>query len=321
LIAAQNRVGAIGATVASVKDRLSEWPGSSVWVVADHCVDETAAEAEGAGAQVAVRSSGRLGTGPVIAWWMQRYEAIWESREAVVILGAESRLEAGSLDAMRRAIANGGDAAQAYLVPEGGADARSLEAWSKVLRQRIDDEARMRCGWSVPLRGTGMAFRCRVLAELAPRLRPSTEDQQLNLLLAARRARVELVPEAIVRDPQRQPQAGASRHCAHWFRQRLEVLISCRGEILTALTGGDLGSWFLLWPQFLRPRVLFIAARVLLLLVFPWLALAGLTMDAIYYLAGAAIVDHPRRYLLDLLAVPRYAGTWLYGLGIAMMRR
>ena len=55
LIAAHNEQGTIGPTVAALCERMVEWPGSEVWVVADRCTDETAAEAQAAGARVAVR--------------------------------------------------------------------------------------------------------------------------------------------------------------------------------------------------------------------------------------------------------------------------
>jgi len=78
---------------------------------------------------------------------------------------------------------------------------------------------------------------------------------------------------------------------------------------------------------FLRPKILFIGLRVLTLFVsalFPpwfWYAVVGLAMDLAYYLAGAAMVDNPRRYLLDLFAAPRYAAIWSYSFGIAVIRR
>ena len=318
LIAARNDAGRIGATVAALKAGLGEWPGSSLWVIADHCTDSTAAEAESSGAQVAVRSGGRSGQGAVIAWWLQRYEAIWQSREAIVIIGADGRLKSGSLSGLKAAIARGGDAAQSLVVPQVAPEARHLAGWSEVSTQCIDDEARWRCDWPVPIRGTGMVFRSRVLAELAPRLHPVTEDLELNLLLAARRIRVEFVREATVYDPPPSPPVETARP---GLRRRLQVLFNCRRELLTALTTGGLGNWFLLWPLLLRPRSLFVGARLILLLFVPWLALAGLAMDLVYYLAAAAIVDNPRRYLLDLLAVPRYGGIWLYDWGLAIMRR
>lgn len=321
LIAARDEAGTIGATVSSLKDHLSEWPGSSMWVIADRCTDETAVEAVGAGAQVAVRAGGRLGKGAVIAWWLQRYEAVWQSREAIVVLDADSRIREGSLRALRQALAQGADAAQAFVAPDAGTREGRLAGWSEVLMQRIDDEARRRCGWSVPLRGTGMIFRCRLLAELAPHLHTFAEDLELDVLLAARGAHVEFVPEAIVYDPKPQQSAGASRQRARWLQGGWQVLRDYRLEMIKALTGGGIGTWLLLWPLMLRPKTFFIGLRVLLFVISPPLAIVGLVMDAIYYLAGAAIVDNPRRYLLDLLAVPRYGAMWFYSFGMAVVRR
>jgi cellulose synthase/poly-beta-1,6-N-acetylglucosamine synthase-like glycosyltransferase len=321
LIAARNEAGVIGATVSSLKTHLGEWAGSSMWVIADRCTDDTALEAESAGAQVAVRAGGKLGKGAVIAWWLQRYEAVWQSREAIVILDADSRITEGSLSALRNGLSGGADAAQAFIAPDAHSSSGRLAGWSEVLMQRIDDEARRRCGWSVPLRGTGMIFRSKILAELAPHLHTFAEDMELDVLLAVRSARVEFVPAAVVYDPKPLQSAGASRQRARWIQGHLHVLRDYRREIMRALAWGGIGTWFLLWPLLLRPKILFIGLRILLLLISPWLALVGLTLDAIYYLAGAGIVDDPRRYLLDLLAVPRYGAMWFYGFGMALIRR
>jgi len=330
LIAAHEEAGTIGPTVTALRESLGEWPHSSLWVVADRCSDRTADEAAAAGAQVAARMDGKLGKGAVIAWWLRQYDAVWQSKEAVVILDADSRLAPGSLNALRRVMAGGADAAQAFVAPDASSSAGRLAGWSEVLMQRIDDEARRRCGWSVPLRGTGMAFRGKLLAELAPRLHTYAEDLELDVILASRGARVEFVPDAVVFDPKPQASSGASRQRARWLQGQLQVLRDYRGEFSRALLARGVGAWFLLCLLMLRPKILFIGLRVLLLLTalvfvpttaLPWLALAGLAMDVVYYLAGAAMVDDPRRYLLDLLAVPRYAGLWFYSFGMALIRR
>jgi len=334
LIAAHDEAGTIGPTVTALRESLGEWPHSSLWVVADRCADNTAEEAGAAGAQVAARIDGRLGKGAVLAWWLEHYDAVWQSKDAVVILDADSRLAPGSLGALRRVMAGGPtgrvDAAQVFVAPDDGSSSGRLAGWSEVLMQRIDDEARRRCGWPVPLRGTGMALRGGLLAELAPRLHTYAEDLELDVILASRGARVEFVPDAVVFDPKPQAPAGASRQRARWLQGQLQVLRDYRREFMRALLTRGAGAWFLLWPLFLRPKILFIGLRVLLLLAgllfiqaapLRWLALLGLAMDAVYYLAGAGAVDDPRRYLLDLLAVPRYAGLWFYSFGMALIRR
>lgn len=329
LIAAHDEAGTIGSTAKSLKTHLGEWPHSELWVVADRCNDTTFAEAAAAGAKVAVRADGQLGKGAVVAWWLQHHESVWRTKSAIVILDADTRIAPGTLAALKVTMSAGADAAQAFVAPDATTNAGRLAGWSEVLMQRIDDEARRRCGWSVPLRGTGMALRCDLLAELAPRLHTYAEDLELDVILAARRAKVVFVPEATIFDPKPQHVEGASRQRARWLQGQLQVLRDYKREFVQALLSGGIGAWFLLWLLMLRPKILFIAMRLLLLglaLVISlgplaWLALAGLAMDVMYYLAGAAIVDNPRRYLLDLLSVPRYALMWFYSFGTALIRR
>jgi len=322
LVAAHDEGGVIGPTVAALKAQLEEWPGSCLWVIADRCRDETAAEAAAAGARVVARREGRLGKGAVIAWWLEAHPAEWEGRAAVVVLDADSRLAPGSLAALGRTIGAGADAAQAFVAPRAVGRAGRLAGWSEVLMQRIDDEARRRCGWPVPLRGTGMALRAGLLAELAPRLHTLAEDLELDVLLAARGARVLFVPEAVVYDPKPQQSGGAARQRARWLQGQFQILRGYPRELLGALARGGPGAWVLLLLLMMRPKTLFIGLRLLAaLLGLGGPALMGLAMDAAYYLAGAGFVDDRRRYLLDLLAVPRYAAMWLHGLGLAAIRR
>ncbi len=334
LIAAHDEAGTIGPTVAAIREHLVEWPGSRLWVVADRCSDRTAVEAAIAGARVAERPSGssddRLGKGAVIAWWLLKHEAEWRSRDAVLILDADSRLVKGSLHALSKVMATAGEdlaAVQAFVAPDADSGSGRLAGWSEVLMQRIDDEARRKCGWSVPLRGTGMAIRGEVLAGIAPRLHTLAEDLELDILLASGQKRVEFVPDAVTLDPKPRFSAGASRQRARWFEGQLQVLRDYPREIIMALIKGGLGAWFLLPLLFLRPKTLFIGLRTLMLVIgiwIPslfWIALVGLALDLAYYIGGAAVVDNPRRYLFDLITAPRYAAMWFYSLAIAVIRR
>src|SRR5262249_8645267 len=285
-----------------------------------------------AGANVAVRTSGSLGKCAVISWWLETYPEEWQSRDAIVILDADSRLRKGSLGALGRAmIGSQASVAQCFVAPDAETNAGRLAGWSEVLMQRIDDEARRRCGWSVPLRGTGMAFRGQTLARLAPRLHTLAEDLEMDVLLAAGGYQVAFVPEAVVHDPKPHRFGGVSRQRARWFQGQIEVLGGYTRELFRALIKGGIGAWFLLILLIMRPKILFIALRmmaVVLSLFNPplfcfllWFVGAGLAFDLIYYLAGAAFVENSRRYLLDLLIAPHYAAMWIYSLGIATFQR
>lgn len=331
LIPAHNEAGTIEGTIRALVGQLSEWPGAQVWVLADRCTDSTVAEALSAGAQVVERSVGPLGKGAVLAWWLKNYSAIWSERDCVVVLDADSRLADGSLRALCEAMQSSAVAAQSFVAPMAAGKAGKLAGWSEVLMQRIDDAARLRCGWNVPLRGTGMVFRVKMLAELAPRLHTLAEDLELDVLLAARQAKVLFVPHAVIFDPKPQQSAGASRQRARWLQGQWQVLRDYWPLTLQALIKGGSGAWFLLWLLFLRPKTALIGLRLLLLLVgvllgqlgvwLTGLALFGLTLDALYYLGGVALVDDRARYLQDMLAAPRYVAMWLYSLGLATVRR
>jgi cellulose synthase/poly-beta-1,6-N-acetylglucosamine synthase-like glycosyltransferase len=329
LIPAHNEAGTIGATATTLQDQLRACPNAQLWVIADRCSDETAQEAAAAGARVAERADGKLGKGAVLAWWLAQHTTEWQPGDCVVILDADSRLTPGSLKALQLALMSGAAAAQAFVAPAAANNAGRLAGWSEVLMQRIDDEARLRCGWNAPLRGTGMAFRAEVLAELAPRLHTLAEDLELDVLLAARGAKVLFVPQAKVYDPKPQQTAGASRQRARWLQGQFQVARDYWRAGLQALLKGGIGAWFLLWLLFLRPKTALIGLRLLVLLVSllsgSWLlaglALLGLVLDVLYYLGGAAIVEERQRYLQDLLAAPRYVAMWLYSFGLATVRR
>ncbi|MBI1760127.1 MAG: glycosyltransferase [Acidobacteria bacterium] len=331
LIPAHNEAGTIGATVAAIQTQLAEWPGARMWVLADRCTDATAAEAAQAGAEVAIRTAGAIGKGAVLAWWLQTHSCAWAAQDCVVILDADSRLAAGSLQALRGAMQSDAVAAQAFVAPAATNNAGRLAGWSEVLMQRIDDEARLRCGWNVPLRGTGMVFRTTVLAELAPRLHTLAEDLELDVLLAARQSKVLFVPQAVVFDPKPQQTAGASRQRARWLQGQWQVIRDYWPVALRALLKGGAGVWFLLWLLFLRPKTALMGLRAFLLLAglllgqaglwLSGIALLGLLMDVLYYLGGALLIEERARYLQDLLAAPRYVAMWLCSLGLATIRR
>jgi cellulose synthase/poly-beta-1,6-N-acetylglucosamine synthase-like glycosyltransferase len=331
LIPAHNEAGTIGATIAALVVQLQEWPGAQIWVLADRCTDGTATEAASAGARVAIRTAGPYGKGAVLAWWLESHASHWSEHDFVIVLDADSRLAKGSLEALRAAMQSDAVAAQAFVAPAASSKAGRLAGWSEVLMQRIDDEARLRCGWNVPLRGTGMVFRVNALAELAPRLHTLAEDLELDVLLATRQSKVLFVPQAVVFDPKPQQTAGASRQRARWLQGQVQVLRDYWPQVLLALRKGGIGTWFLLWLLFLRPKMALMGLRVLLLILglllgqggvwLTGLALIGLSLDVLYYLGSLALVDDRARYIRDLMSTPRYVAMWVYSLGLATVRR
>jgi cellulose synthase/poly-beta-1,6-N-acetylglucosamine synthase-like glycosyltransferase len=321
LIPAKDEEGTIGSTVAALRQQISDDRITSLWVISDHCRDGTAAEAEACGARVAIRTEGPSGKGAAIAWWLRNHRDAWQDQSTIVLLDADTRLIPGSIPALIQAMDKDTLAAQAFVAPAASTSAGRLAGDSEVLMQLIDDEARRRCGWPVPLRGTGMAFQGKLLAELAPSLHTLAEDLELNVLAAAAGITVKSVPDAVVFDPKPSKLAWASRQRGRWLRGQLQVLWDYRQELTHAFIHGSLGTRQLLLMLILRPKIAFIAMRIALLLGAWQLAMTGLVMDAAYYLAALFVVENRKQYLSDLLGVPRYALMWLWGFNIAATRR
>src|SRR5437868_11923578 len=152
VIPAHDEAGTIGESVRWALQAAS--PADRVCVIADHCADDTAARARAAGAHVYERADGPPGKGAALAWLLETAPADLASADAIVVLDADSRLHAGSLPALMRALDRGATAAQGFVrpVPDERSIATLLAAYNEWLAQAFDDRLRQRLGWSVPLR-------------------------------------------------------------------------------------------------------------------------------------------------------------------------
>ncbi|MDI7274350.1 MAG: glycosyltransferase [Anaerolineae bacterium] len=307
----------------------------ALYVIADHCADATAELARNAGARVYERREGPGGKGAALAWFFEVAGQELSQFDLVVVVDADSRLGEGFAPAMKDAFARGALAAQGFVCPvcSGRSSAPALAAYSELLSQRIGDKIRARLGWSVPLRGTGMAFRPSVLAGVVRDLRTRTEDIEMSLRLALGRVRVRFVPGAVVYDPKPASAAQVSRQRARWLQGQLQVWCTCWRDILRLALSGGPNAWSLLWALLAKPKALLTAGKALLLAgVFLlvsgslWLralllAILGLgvAIDAIYYLVGLALVDDRRFYGRVLLLSPLYVAVWLWSIVLAQV--
>lgn len=143
-------------------------PPERVWVyvIADNCTDGTADVARAGGAECLVRTDpAKRGKGYALAFGLAH--VLERKPDVVVILDADCELNRDALKAFGAILADGAEAAQAAVqsrVADGPADV--------VVAVGAAFDAAMAAGWdalgfSVPLRGTGMAFR-RELLERVP---------------------------------------------------------------------------------------------------------------------------------------------------------
>lgn len=334
VVPAHNEALTIEATVTRLCAQL---PPGAVFVIADNCTDDTAAVARRAGAQVwERREPDEPGKGAALRWLLNAAAQDLREYDAIAIFDADSVVDEGFIHYAAAALAHGAEAVQGFVQPlSGGSPSADLAAYSEILSQCIDDVARARLNWPVPLRGTGMAFRREVLESLLPRLRTRVEDQEMSLLLAAQGKRVRFLPQAVVGDPKPENARGVATQRARWLQGQREMLRYHGRLVLRLLLSGRPGNIALVFATLLKPKTFVLFLKVVVLLLFLFLPLepgglrwgmvivAGLavTIDGVYYVAGLRPVDNPRRYACALVRAPLYLVTWLWSLVLSIISR
>ncbi|MGQ9682315.1 MAG: glycosyltransferase family 2 protein [Anaerolineae bacterium] len=332
VVAAHDEGAVLGKTIQAVVGCVS-----CLYLIADRCTDDTAAVAAAAGARVYERTEGKGGKGAALAWFVEVAAEELAGVDALIVLDADSRLAPGFVAAMERALAQGAEAAQAFVQPVdvSGSPVAALAAYSELLSQRIGDKIRSALGWTVPLRGTGMAFRVELLREVVRGLRTSTEDIELSLRLAGRGVRVWWVPEAVMLDPKPQGLRWAAKQRARWLQGQAQVWRYYGRDILRLLLTGGPNAWSLLWALLLKPKTLVTLLKVGLLALMALLPIrppalqsallcvagAAVAVDVAYYLVGLLLVRERGLYARALLAAPLYALMWVWSLLLAPLAR
>jgi cellulose synthase/poly-beta-1,6-N-acetylglucosamine synthase-like glycosyltransferase len=332
IIPAHDEASVIGATVARLRPQAH--PGG-LFVIADNCADDTAAVARQAGARVWERHDPReWSKGAAMRWFLNVAGRELEDYGAIAIFDADSVVDQDFMHHARLALSQGADIAQGFVQPlSSGSPAADLAAYSEILSQRIDDMARARLGWPVPLRGAGMVLRRQVLLALLPQLQTTTEDVEMSLLLAAQGKRVQFVPQAIVGDPKPTGTRAVATQRARWQQGQRKVLHRHARLVLRQLFSGRPSQVSLIFATLLKPKTLVFLLKGLwlflavLLPVTPaglrWVmvALAGLAIsaDLVYYLLGLSLVETPGRYARALVQAPLYPVMWLWSLLLSLI--
>jgi cellulose synthase/poly-beta-1,6-N-acetylglucosamine synthase-like glycosyltransferase len=309
-------------------------PGDCLVVIADNCADDTAQEARRAGAVVLERTGGYPGKGCALAWFASNMGDLAGSCDVVVILDADSRLEAGFCQAVQERMESGVDVVQAFIQPEAVEEdvPSMLAAYSELLSQLIDDEARMRLGWTVALRGTGMAIRTTLFRDAVEMLSTQVDDAELTILLVMRRLRIVYEPSAKVIDPKAASLGGLARQRGRWLKGQRQVWHRNAQQVLRVFLYGPPG-WSLVQSLLFKPKTMMILIRFLLLcLPLGWGRLDGaaiglfcflsgtILVDLLYYLGGLRLVSRPAAYFRVLLKAPVYVVVWFYGWVLSLRR-
>jgi cellulose synthase/poly-beta-1,6-N-acetylglucosamine synthase-like glycosyltransferase len=221
-----------------------------VCVVADNCTDGTAAVARAAGAECIERTDPtKHGKGYALAFGLAR--VLSDAPDVVLILDADCELNADALRAMDAMFAAGAEAVQsAVLSPSADGTAGLVAA----VGAEFDDATAAgwdRLGFSVPLRGTGMAFARAVLERVPWDAFGLVEDVEYGTRLKRAGVRVRYCAGAEVRCEAPPSVADLCRQRRRW---RGAGLLASKPLVLIhlALTVAvSLASGFVLWPAVL----------------------------------------------------------------------
>ena len=235
-----------------------------VCAVADNCTDGTAAVARAAGAECVVRTDpAKRGKGYALAFGLEHMLEV--ACDVVLILDADCELNADALRALDAMFAAGADAVQAAVRSRNADDGPA--GFVAAVGAAFDDATaagRDRLGSSVPLRGTGMAFRREVLARVPWDAFGLVEDAEYGTRLKAAGVRVRYCGGAEVTCDAPPSVADLCRQRRRW---RGAGLLASKPLVLAHLALTVVASaacGFVLWPAALAAVFALLYLRAML---------------------------------------------------------
>lgn len=260
-----------------------------LYVIADNCSDDTAAQAHQAGATVWERQDDQLrGKGYALDYAFNRLLAESTPPDALLIVDADTAVAANFLTETEHAFAAGADGVQCrYTVrqPEQSLRTRLMNVAFmafNVLRPR----ARQNAGLSVGIAGNGWGVSADTVRNVPYTARSVVEDLEYHIALVRAGRRIQFLDQSYVLGDMPSGGSGAETQRARWeggrFRMMREHIPGLLQQILQ-------GHWRVLEPL-LELLLLPLALHVLLLL--PLLLLPfGLT-QAYALLALGVVIFH-----------------------------
>ncbi|HGG60163.1 MAG TPA: glycosyltransferase [Gammaproteobacteria bacterium] len=196
---AHNEASGIGDTIASLLACDHPLPASDIHVVADNCTDRTAEIAAEAGCTVLERhDEQRRGKGYALNFAFS--QLLDGGYDALVVVDADTRVDANFLDALRARFGKGASAVQtAYRVgnPEMGRRPRLMHI-AFLAFNYLRPLSRQQAGFSCGILGNGFALSSATLAEIPYDSFSIVEDLEYHIRLVRSGRIVEFEPDASV---------------------------------------------------------------------------------------------------------------------------
>jgi cellulose synthase/poly-beta-1,6-N-acetylglucosamine synthase-like glycosyltransferase len=230
VIPAHDMEGQIGSCVAALKG--SDYPADrlSIFVIADHCMDRTAALARDSGATVLERGVGPAGKTYALAWTFESLRQTGLAHELYVVTDATARVDPGFLLALAKLSQTGEDIVVGHSIRAAEATQWFAKCLGLTLVHRnLQNWARERLGLSSLIEGRGMAYSRRYIEKHGWSLavptqaeagQHPTEDWRHGVRVVEHGYRVAYADDAKVYTPLRENLGDATRQGIRWERGR-----------------------------------------------------------------------------------------------------
>jgi cellulose synthase/poly-beta-1,6-N-acetylglucosamine synthase-like glycosyltransferase len=216
---------------------------AEVYVVADHCSDQTAAVARAAGAEVLIRDEEPAGKTFALDWAFRQLNTRGVSPDLYVIVDATAYVADGFLSFLAERWSSGENVIMAHTLVDPTNQKWFARCLGLTLAHRnLQDASRERLSLSALVCGRGMAFGKDYIEKHGWRLAlPSeaitgshpTEDFRHGVRLAGHGYRVAFAEDAYLYTPLRQSLGAATRQNVRWERGRIGNAYTHARELLS----------------------------------------------------------------------------------------
>lgn len=228
IIPAHNEETVIGELVSSLKEQRYPKHLYKIFVVADHCTDNTKQIAERNGAEVLERHQTGGGKGAAIRHFLEKLfnEFHEEKFDAVCFFDADNLVSPNFLQKMNDGLCEGKRCIQGYLGTKNPKDnwvTKAIYA-SYLITNRFYQSSRGKLGFPAACGGTGFCITTDVLKEYGWPAETLTEDLEMQIFYALKGLLFSWIHEAVVYDEKPCSLRIALRQRVRWLIGHLNVL-------------------------------------------------------------------------------------------------
>jgi cellulose synthase/poly-beta-1,6-N-acetylglucosamine synthase-like glycosyltransferase len=220
IIPAHNEASVIASTISRLQAQ--DYPSHlfDIYVVADHCTDDTASIVRASQAVCYERSEGRRGRKAyALQWLIERVVDAETNYDAVVVFDADSQVDPRFLESMDAAMSSDSPVLQGrhVIADPGTSILAGLASADMHLNNLLRNRAKENLGLSCRLMGDAMCFATNVLRQHGWPADSLGEDREYGLYLLSHGVRVAYVADAVSVGQAAPGWASASAQRVRWY--------------------------------------------------------------------------------------------------------